>query len=114
MAMMDRSRGPQRFAVRTEIDVALGVVGEIGAREHAVSSLVPLPYGNMRCNALVQEPGKHPTGSIGCIGGEPFRLHAECLLSPIEHGSGCGHLVIGASWRCLDVDDHCVLDVEAW
>jgi transposase len=26
----------------------------------------------LRYNAFVQEPGKHLTGSIGCIGGEPF------------------------------------------
>jgi hypothetical protein len=25
--------------------------------------------------------------------------------SPIDHGAGCGHLVIGARWRCLDVDN---------
>ena len=110
--IMDCSRGSQRFAVRTEIDVALGVVGEVGAREHTVSSLVPLPYGNMRCNAFVQEPGKHLTGSIGCIGGEPFRLRAEHLLIPIDHGSGCGHLVIGARWRCLDVDNDGVLYID--
>src|ERR1700730_16956331 len=109
---MYRSRGSQRFSVRTEIDVALGVVGEVGAREHAVSSLVPLPYGNMRCNAFVQEPGKHLTGSIGGIGGEPCRVCAEPLLAPIDHGSGLRHLVMRARGRCLYVDNDSMLDID--
>jgi hypothetical protein len=37
------ARGSQRFAFRAEIDVALDVVSEVGAGEHAVNSLVPLP-----------------------------------------------------------------------
>ena len=92
------SRGSQRFAVRTEIDVALGVVGEVGAREHSVSSLVPLPYGNMRYNAFVQEPGKHLTGSIGGIGREPLRLQAPGVIhqaiASAYAGRGVAHLTL--------------------
>jgi hypothetical protein len=39
--------------------------------------LVPLPYGNMRYNAFVQEPGKHLTGSIGCIIVSPVSTQKE-------------------------------------
>ena len=39
-AVMDGSRGPQGTTVRTDIDVALGVVGEVETGEHAVSSFV--------------------------------------------------------------------------
>jgi hypothetical protein len=49
----------------TEIDVALGVVGEAGAREHAVSSLIPLPYGNMRFKTR-QERGDRARLALGC------------------------------------------------
>jgi hypothetical protein len=62
--------------------------------------------------ALVQEPSKQLAGSIGGIGREPLRLQAERRLASIKHGPGCGHLVIGARRRCLNVDDDSVLDIN--
>src|SRR5664279_2845094 len=72
--IMDCPRGSQRPTVRTDIDVALGFVSEVEAREHAIGSFVSFPHGNMRRDVLVQEPGKQLAGAISSIGCEPLRL----------------------------------------
>jgi hypothetical protein len=66
----------------------------------------------MRGNVFVQVPGKQLTSSIGGIGGEPFGPDAERFLGSLNHSSGRGHLVIGARWRCLDVDNDGVVNVD--
>ena len=100
------------MTVRTDVDIALGVVSEGGTREHAISSFVPFPHWNIRRDVLAQEPGQHLARSIGGIGCEPFRFQTECLFSPINHGSRRCHLVIGACRRGLNVDNHSMPGVD--
>src|SRR4051812_24257917 len=90
--IMDRSRGSQRPTVRTDIEVAFGVIREVEAGEHAISSLVSLPHWDMRRDLLVQQPSKQLARSISGVGCKALRPQAECLFGSIDHGPGCGHL----------------------
>ena len=40
------------------------------------------------------------------VGGEPFGLEPQPLLSSLDHRLCCGDLVISAGWRSLYVDDN--------
>ena len=68
------------MTVRTDVDIALGVVCEGGAREHAISSFVPFPHWNIRRDVLAQEPGQHLARSIGGIGCEPGSRRCHLVL----------------------------------
>jgi len=46
---------------------------------NASRSFVSLPYGNMRRDVFVQEPGKQLAHSVSGIGGEPLRLQASAF-----------------------------------
>src|SRR5262245_66396063 len=107
---MDCSRGSQWPAIRTDIAVACGVVSEVATGEHAISPFVSFPHRNMRRDLLVQEPSKQLARSVSSIGCKPLRLQAEHHLGSIDHGLGCRHLLIGARWRRLDINDDSVLD----
>src|SRR5260370_42388312 len=96
---MDRSRGPQRMAVRTDVDIALGVVCEGGAREHAISSFVLFPHWNIRRDVLAQEPGQRLARSIGGIGWEPPKVSTRCLFSSSYTGFPLVHPGIGVVRR---------------
>jgi hypothetical protein len=46
------------------------------------------------------------------VGGEPFGLEPQSLLSSLDHRLRRGDLVISAGWRSLYIDDDRVLDVD--
>jgi hypothetical protein len=56
---------------RTDIEIALVVIGEIGAGELAVRRHFALiPDGDVRIDAAPDQPAEHLAGAIGDVGGQ--------------------------------------------
>ena len=77
---MDRSRGSQGPAIGTDIEVPLSVVSEVAAGEHAIRRRISFAHGDMRGDALTQQPCKQFADSVGGIGCEPIGLEIKPLL----------------------------------
>ena len=53
---MDRSRGSQQLAIGADIDVPLSGVREFATGELAIGRWISFPHGDMRRDALAQQP----------------------------------------------------------
>ena len=57
---------------------------------------------------LTSQPRNLPV----CVRGEPPRPQIEALFYSIQHRLCRGNFIVGASRRCLDIYDYCILDVD--
>ena len=96
-----------------DINGELSVEGEIEAGERSVIALALVPDRNIgRDLLLLDQPAEKAANPIGRIGHEALRLEIEALLRAINHDLGRFDLIVRASGCSLDVDNHCVLDVD--
>ena len=61
---------------------------------------------------FLDQPAEELARPIGCVRGEPPRPQIEALFYPIQHRLCRGNFIVGASRRCLDIYDYCILDVD--
>jgi hypothetical protein len=100
------------LAARTRESVGGRIEDEVAARERAAVGIEPLPHRNVRRDTGTDEPVKELARSLNCIGRQPIWLQIKAFFGAFDHHLGGRDLVIGARWRRLDIDNHCVLDVD--
>src|SRR5262249_28408744 len=98
-AVMDPAGARQELALGTDVDVALLVEREVGTRECAVLASTLVPNGNVRRDALFNEPAEDLTGAICCVSGKTVRFKSQSFLGSCNHGLRRRDFVIGASGR---------------
>ncbi len=66
----------------------------------------------MRRDPLADQPTEETASSLSGVGREPLRLDPETPFGAIEHDLCRSNLVVGPCRRRLNVNDHCVLNVD--
>ena len=91
------------LAGRTDIDVLLGVVPEIAARENTILALRLVDDRDVRRDPLfLDRPVQHRRRSVGGIRRQPLRLEAKTLLCALKHGPCSADFGLADGARCLD------------
>ncbi len=98
--------GLQLLAAGTDREIALPVVGEIGAGEPAVCcDLALIPERDVRLDMAIDQPAEHLARAIGDIASDMLGLEGEALGHPLDHRLGGIHFLGEARRRRLDVED---------
>src|SRR5580704_6609993 len=96
-----------------DIGSTLPVPVEVRTGEDAVLPIALLPHRDVRDDfLLLDQPAEELARPIGCVRGEPPRPQIEALFYSIQHRLCRGNFIVGASRRCLDMYDYCILDVH--
>src|ERR1700730_6706059 len=105
--------GLKQFPIWADVGPALPVPVEIRTGEDAVLPIALLPHRDVRDDfLLLDQPAEELARPIGRVRGEPPRPQIEALFYSIQHRLCRGNFIVGASRRCLDIYDYCILDVD--
>src|ERR1700720_3569702 len=110
---MHGAAGLQQFPAGADVGSAFPVPVEIRTGEDAVLPIALLPHRDVRDDFfLLDQPAEELARPIGYARGEPPRPQIEALFYSIQHRLCRGNFIVGASRRCLDIYDYCILDVD--
>src|SRR5260370_42343510 len=96
----------------TDVDIAFFVEGEVGSGERAVLASTHVPAGNMRRDALSNQPTEELAGAIGRISSQTVRFKSQSFLGSHDHCLCRRDFVIGAGGSSFHIDDYGVLNVD--
>ena len=71
---MHPARGGQDLALWADVEVVLGVKGEVCAGERAIAAFALIPNGNVRVDTMIDKPTEQPACAIGSVSSEVLRL----------------------------------------
>ena len=111
-AVMHGAAGAQNLTGGADVNILPSLPTEVRAREGAVRSFTHVTDGNVRSDPASDEPAEEAARPVGGVGQEPFGLQGETLLGSIDHRLGGFDLIVRASGCRLDIDDHCILDID--
>src|SRR5713226_7725359 len=111
-AVVDPAGACQQLALGTDVDIAFFVEGEVGSGERAVLAGTHVPDGDMRRDALSNQPAEELTGAICRISSETVRFKSQSFLGSHDHCLCRRDFVIGAGGSGFHIDDYGVLNVD--
>src|SRR6202008_3866396 len=107
------ARRVQQLALRTDIDIARSVEGEVTPAPRAIFAPRLVDHRNLRRDSLlIDNPIERLGGAIGRIGGKVVRLESEALLSPFDHRLRRTNLSLTNGSGSLDINDDAELDIN--